>query len=369
MTALRTQLLMLVAATASAIAVAGCDRKSGTSAPPALMAVNASPTEVPVATTLSVRPLAKLEAGRATLLAAMPDGSIFALQSAAGSERASQIVRITGSRVEKTPLTPDAVLQSLGAARDKNAPGGTGQFTTIAACADGRLAFSFAGVAGTRPFAAMGTYSPASNEIFVSVDFITLANIDADLATDVGRPSLFTDGDDAWLWRAVPTEVRLLTVAGLTKPQPKLTKVAVSLANVKDMVGERSAWEWSATPARGHFLLTDTASRWIRKIDDTGAMTHIARFDDKTITTITPAALDAAGRILILGNDRDGVATCALVQDDDAFRAIVRENFDIIGLGKTAALRIDRLYPVPGERNAFDAYDATSGRVVRVELK
>lgn len=369
MTAFRTQLLLLVAAGAAAIAVAGCDRKSGTSAPPALMAVNASPSDVPAPTALSVRPLATLDAGRATLLAAMPDGSIFALQSASGSEQAGQIVKITGSRVEKTTLTPEAVLQSLGIARGKGAQGGTGQFTTIAACADGRLAFSFAGVVGTRPFAAVGTYSPAGKEIFVSVDFITLASSDADLSTDVGRPSLFTDGDDAWLWRAVPTEVRLLKMAGLGKPQPTLTKVAVSLENVKDIVGERSAWEWSATPTRGHFLLTDTASRWIRKIDDAGAMTHVARFDDQTITTITPAALDAAGRIIILGNDRDGVATCALVQDNDAFRAILRENFDISGLGKTTALRIDRLYPVPGERNAFDAYDATSGRVVRVELK
>jgi hypothetical protein len=369
MTATRNQLLILLAASASTIAIAGCDdRKAGASAPPALMAVNAPPAEVPAATKLAVRPLATLDAGRATVLAPMPDGSIFALQASSTSDQVAQIVHLVGPRAEKTPLTPEVVLQSLGIARGKGTAGGTGQFTTIAACADGRLAFSFAGVVGTRPFAAVGTFAPATKEVFVSVDFITLGGVDSELSTDVGRPSLFTEGDDAWLWRARPTEVRLLTMLGLGKPQPKLASVSVSLDKVKDVV-ERSAWEWSATPTRGQFLLTDTASRWIRKIDDTGTMTHVARFDDKTITTITPAALDAAGRIIILGNDRDGVATCALVQDNDAFRAITRDHFDITGLGKTAELRIDRLYAVPGQRNLFDAYEATSGRIVRVELK
>lgn len=355
--------------------VAGCDRKTGVAAPPpALMAVNASPADVPVATSLSIRPLATLNAGRATQLAPMPDGTVFVLQSASDPEEGGTVLRVINGRVERTNLTANVVLESLGINRGgaKGAETRTGQFTAIAACADGRLAFSFAGVDGTRPFAAVGTYMPPSGELFVSVDFVTLATVDPTLSTDGGRPSLFTEssanGIDAWLWRATGSEVRLLTIGGLTQPRPKLGAVTVSLDKVKDVI-ERSAWEWSATPSRGEFLLTDTASRWIRKIDQNGTMSHVARFDDQTVTTITPAALDAAGRMVVLGNDRDGVSICALVQDGEAFRAILREHFAVEGLAETAPLRIDRLYMLPGERNVYAAYEATSGRIVRVELK
>ena len=361
--------MILAAALSAGLALlVGCDRKAGPAAPPAMMAVSASPADSPVPTGMSLSPLATLHPGRPTMLAAMPGGSIFALQSESSGENSTIVEIATGEGSPRpTTLTADSVLQVLGVAKGTGTEGGSGRFTAIAPSADGRLAFSFAGVAGTRPFAALGTYTPATQQLFVSVDFITLASVDAELATDVARPSLFTDGDDAWLWRTAGSEVRLLMVEGLSKPRPKLSASRVSLEQVKDVVA-RSAWEWSATPTRGEFLLTDTASRWIRKVDASSAIAHIARFDE-TVTTITPAALDAAGRIIVLGNDRDGITTCALVQNEDAFKAIDRATFAVTGLNAAAPLRLDRLYPVPAERNAFVAYDATSGRVLRVDFK
>lgn len=355
-----------------AAAVVGCDRKPGAaSQPPAMMAVASAPADSPVPTGASVRVIATLAPGRSTMLAPMPGGSIFAIQpESSGGGGTTMLIAANDSAPRPTPLTPEVVLQSLGIAKGVGATGGSGRFTAIAPCADGRLVFSFAGVAGARPFAAVGTYTPTNQQLFISADFITIGSVDPDLATnaenpDLFTPSLFTMGDDAWLWRTAGTEVRLVTIEGLSKARPKLGTLRVSLEQVKDVVA-RSAWEWSATPTRGEFLLTDTASRWIRRVDAKGTITHVARFDE-TISTISPAALDAAGRILVLGNDRDGIATAALVQDGDAFKAIGREK--LTGIAPTAPLRIDRLYPIPGERNAFIAYEATSGNLIRLDFK
>ena len=316
----------LVASTALVLAAAlvGCDKKAESIAPPALMSIT-SQAQSPVPSTVAVRSIATLAAGQSTMLAPLPGGFIFVLQSQAGGAGGKILeLRPGESTPRPTSLSAALVLQSLGTAKD-----GSGQFTAIAPCADGRLAFSFAGAAGGRPFAAVGTFMPETKQLFVSVDSISLANVDSDLATDVARPSLFTAGDTAWLWRTAGDEVRLLKADGLSQPRPKLSTQRISLESIKDVVA-RSTWEWSATATSGEFLLTDTASRWIRKVDALGTMAHLARFDE-TVTTISPASLDAAGRVVVLGNDREGVTTCALVQDGAAFKAIDRAKFDVAG--------------------------------------
>ena len=357
--------------TLAILAIAGCDRAPSAATRPS----TARRADAAVPTRVTMTTLATLPAGRTTRLAATAGGEAFALQQADGP---TAVVRVADGR--PTSLTADAVARSLGVA------GGVGQLLAIAARDDDKLAFAFVGIAPlptTRPgltasagsirLAAIGTWDPATNAIFVGVDQLALADVDRALVDAAAlRPTLLVAGADASLWRTLPDgTMRLLSVGGVGTPRPQLAARDVTVASGGDAV-ERRAWEWSATDDAGRFLLTDTASRWIRAVDARGAsvvVSHVARFEDPAVASISPAALDAAGRVIVLARDGSGAVRSLLVQDAGAFRAIDASRFTVDGSPGDASMRVDRLVAIPGQLNAFVAYDSTSGRVVRVELE
>jgi hypothetical protein len=326
----------------------------------------------PLPTSVLVTPLADLSAPDIATLAVVPTGDVYLVQ---GSGDVQVLQASTGATMKATSLTAARVLEGLGIGSTEAA---RGRFAAIAGREDGQLAFCFAGVNGSQPIAAIGTFDPRADRVFITIDQISINNaverhlpepttLDTDLSSDTSRPSLFTSGDRAWLWRAGEKYIRLLAIDQFGQLQPTLTPVRISLQEIRDVV-ERSTWEWSATTTPGEFFLTDTVSRWIRRIDTKGQISHVARFDE-TVATISPATFDAAGRLLVLGCDRDGVVQGLLIQKGDVFTGIARDQFTGPGVSPDTLLRFDRLHALPNTPNAFVAYEATTGRVVRVELR
>ena len=369
-------------------ALSSCDRLTGSS--PAAdaqaaekVALIATNPNAPLPTSLTIESLATLTPGKPSLLAATPEGGIYVVQAAGDGASSGDVLRVENGAARPTGLTSKAVLRALGmnlpaTARSDADAAPRGRFTAIAARGDNKVAFCFAGVAAARPFVAIGTFDPSAdptggNAIFLPVDQILLnAAGDPDLATDAARPSLFTAGDDAWLWRATASNIRVLKITGLSTADPKIVPSQVSMDQARDATTsdvERSAWEWSATPRRGEFLLTDIASRWIRRIDENGTLTHVARFDAETVPILSAAAEDAAGRAIVLACGRDGIARTLLVQDAGSFKSIPLTAFTVPAPLDANRLGIDRLLPLPREANAFLAFDATSGAVICVRLK
>lgn len=328
----------------------GCDQSQSTNAP-ALLAT----TEPPLPSVVELEALATLPAHRATQVIATTR-TLYVLQA---DESASVVNEVVGGRIIPTALTADAIATSMSLPRTR------GQITSIAADGD-RVAFCFAGVNGQVPVAAVGTFNPATGDIFTTVDTISLQQVDSELITTRVRPYLFVAGEMAWVVRVENASIRIVTIRHLRALQPELSLRTVDLGPIQDAI-TRSAWDFSPASPPGTFYLTDTASRWVRTLDSTGAVRHVARFD-QTISTISPVATDAAGRVIVLASDRDGVNITMLVQNGEAFRALPVEGFRGQGI-QTRTLRIDRLYPLPDNANQFVGYDGTSGKILRITLK
>ena len=371
-----------VAVTGVALAtLGGCDR-SNSDAPDATKdatAMIAQNAATPVPTALDGTSLARLTPARPTLIAVAVDGAAYVVQQPESDGASNDVLRIANGAATPTKLTASAVFDALnlnaGGATQKNAQSPTivGRFASLAARADGKLVFAFTGVNDKLPFFALGTFDPATGTIFAPVDHLTIGNGgDADIATDTAKLNLFVSGDDAWLWRATGSEMRLISISRLSDVSPAISTKRVALDQVRDETtneAERSGWEWSATPAAGNFLLTDTAKRWIRRIDAAGAVTHVARFEADSVATLSAAAQDAAGRVIVFAADRDGVARSLLVQNGAMFKAIPTTAFTVAAPATADRLQVDRLIPVPKTPNAYVAYDHASGAVLRITLK
>lgn len=313
-------------------------------------------TDLPVASRVSIESLATLAPQRSTQVIATSK-SIYTLQSDSGPSGA--VIEIVNGQAVPTPLTSDAVAKSM------SLPKARGQITAIAADGD-RVAFCYAGVSGQKPVAAIGTFNPVNGEIFTTVDTFSLEQVDPELLTSSARPYLYVSGENAWLVRVEKAALRIITIRDLRALQPKVSAQQIDLGSIQDAI-TRSTWDFSPAAASGTFYLTDMASRWIRLIDASGKVHHVARFDE-SIASISPAALDASGRVLVLASDREGVNTKLLIQNGDAFKAISAAAFEALGPDANA-LRIERLVPIPSSVNRFVAYDGTSGRVIRVSLQ
>lgn len=342
----RTSLCILLAA----IGLAGCG--DGTSKPPALLAMN----DVPVATRVQLQTLVALEPNRTTQLVTTAK-AIYALQTDAGTS--AGLIEITDGRAVPTALTSEAIATSM------SLPKARGQIISVAADGD-RIAFCFAGVNGQKPVVSIGSFNPANGEIFTTVDAFSIERVDPDFLTSSVRPFLYVDGKTAWLVRVEKSTIRIIKIQNLRSLQPEVTAQRIELGPIQDAI-TRSAWDFSPATTPGTFYLTDTASRWIRTFDAGGAVHHVARFDE-SISSISPAAIDAAGRVLVLASDRDGVNNTLLVQNGDAFKSLPVSGFQAADLDPTL-LRIDRLIGLPGKANRFIAYDGTSGKVFRITLQ
>lgn len=312
-------------------------------------------SQSPVPTSVSLDTVAKLSPGRSTLLVRSGQ-STFALQSGASGEG---VIELRDGKPIPTALTPASIARSL------SMPQARGQISALAASDDGRLVFCFSGVHGQRPFVAVGTFNPVTSEVFTPIDQFSFEAIDRDFITSTARPFLHVSGDDASIVRVEGDAVRLISIRSFRSLQPEISARKVELGSIKDAI-VRSAWEWSAAPQHGEFYLTDTASRWIRLLDANGSIRHVARFDE-SVRSLSPTAFDAAGRVVVLTSDADGINRALLIQDGDAFKSIAVEHFSGGEIDRRA-LRCDRLVPVIGQANQFLAYDATSGRVVRLTL-
>lgn len=323
------------------------------------------PTRVTLRT---ITTLAALAPGRPAQLAPVAGGAIYALHAAdAGSDAIVERIDAVGAgRARRVVLAADSIIRTLHL--DAKA---AGQIVAVAARDDGRLAFAFLGDVAGNPFAAVGTWDPATNAVLVTVDQADLVRADARFADDlaVNRPTLLVSGDDAQLWRAGDRGIRLLAIGGLSAMRPTLDARTIDLGAGTDVGGEqrveRRAWEWTSGGDAGAVLLTDTASRWIRRLDvAAGTASHVARFDDAAaVSAIGAATLDPGGRVMTLALDRDGVARSLLVQDGPAFAAIDASRWQLDG-GAAPALRIDRLTPVPGAPGNYVAFDVATGRVL-----
>ncbi len=332
-------------------ALAGCDQ-SEPAKPPALMAV----AESPIPSSVELETVVTLPSQRSTQL--VPTGkSVFVLQS--DSSPTSTLLQIVDGQVKPTALTSDAIAKSM------SLPKARGQITSIAADGE-RVAFCYAGVNGQKPIAAIGTFNPANGEIFTTIDTFSLEQIDRDFITASGGPLLFARGEWAWAVRVERDSARIITIHHLRALQPELSIRKIDLSTIQE-TATHGAWEFSPAAGDGTFYLTDRASRWIRTVDSSGAVHHVARFDD-TIASISPAANDAAGRVIVLASDRDGVNSTLLIQNGDAFRSLPASDFKSKEVDPKS-LRMDRLLPVPGKPGEFLVYDGTSGRVLKLNLK
>jgi hypothetical protein len=330
----------------------GCDGAESSSPPPALMAM----ADLPIPSRVILERLATLAPGRSTQVVATSK-SLYVLQSDAGPNGA--LIEVVNGQAVPTALTSDTIAKSM------SLPKARGQITSIAADGD-RVAFCYAGVNGQKPLAAVGTFNPANGEIFTTVDTFSLERVDPEFITSSVRPYLFIEGDTAWLVRVEKAALRIITIRKIRALQPEVSAKQIDLGAIQDAI-TRSAWDFSPAAKPGTFYLTDTASRWIRLFDANGAVHHVARFDE-SLASISPAALDASGRVLVLASDRDGVNNKLLIQNGEAFKALPASTFEAANVD-LASLRIERLTPLPGKPNRFIAYDGTSGTLLGVSLQ
>lgn len=328
----------------------GCDNSGSSSQPPSLMAR----TDLPIASRVTLESIAPLSPQRSTQLAATQKG-IYVLQSGDNPT----VMQIQDGRAVPTLLGSEAVAKSM------SLPKARGQITSIAADGD-RVAFCYAGVNGQKPLAAVGVFNPESGEIFTTVDTFSLERADPDFITSSARPFLSVQGETAWLIRVEKASLKIIVIRKLRALQPEVTSQKIELGSIQDTI-TRSAWDFSDAATTGSFYLTDTASRWIRLFDEAGHVKHVARFDEQ-VSSISPAALDSSGRVLVLTSGPDGVNDKLLIENGNAFKALPTSTFDSAGLD-LKQLRIDRLVPIPGKTNGFLAYDGTTGLLLRVVLK
>lgn len=346
----RSSLLLSLAGLSLLAVLPGCDQSESAN-PPALMAV----TDRPLPGTVEIETVCRLQPHQATQLA-VTSKSVFVLQS---DGAASSVVEVVNGSARPTGLDADRIAKSM------SLPKAHGQITAIAADGD-RLAFCFAGISAQTPIVAVGTFNPATGDVFTTVDAFSIEAVDPEFITSRVRPSLFVAGEFAWVVRVEKGAVRMIAIRNLRALQPVVSFKTIELGPIQDAITQ-SAWDFSPALNPGTFYLTDTASRWIRTIDASGAVRHVARFDD-TISSISPAALDAAGRVMVLASDRDGVNNTLLVQNDAAFRSLPATGFQAPALDPKQ-LRIERLVAIPGKPNQYMAYDGTTGNIVRMTLR
>lgn len=311
-------------------------------------------SQAPVPSRVQLEVIAQLSGQQSTQLVATRH-SVFSLQ---GGDR-SGVMLIQDGKVIPTQLNSEAVAKSM------SLPKARGQITSIAADGD-RLAFCYIGVHGPKPVAAVGVFDPSTGEIFTTVDTFSLERADAELISTSERPYLSVQGSNAWLIRVENASLRVIRIKNLRSLQPEVSAQRIDLGSIQDAI-TRSTWDFSDASTPGTFYLTDTASRWIRQFDENGQVRHVARFDPQ-VSSISPAALDASGRVLVLANSADGINSTLLIENGETFKALPVASFQTSSLD-LKQLRIDRLVPIPNHINGYLGYDATTGSVLRMSLK
>jgi hypothetical protein len=139
-----------------------------------------------------------------------------------------------------TPLSSASILEAMGvrgaagAAGTTRAAVATGNIRSIAAAADGRIYFYFAGGRRKESLLCLGQFNPRTGDIRVLADTQQLAR-DSGMGGSLAlaRPTVVADGRFVWLWlrhtdasavfRIDTTALPSAGPATLTKPFPRLT--------------------------------------------------------------------------------------------------------------------------------------------------